>query len=174
VKNQVDEAQKALDLTRNEYTAELKTSMGPLRLRFLPEVAPGHVKNFLALAKIGFYNGLTFHRIIPGFMIQGGCPLGTGTGDAGYKVPAEFNATPHVAGVLSMARSTDPNSAGCQFFICLDTAGHLDRNYSAFGRVADEESMKTLRAIGAAPTDRGDRPKEKIAIETVSVTEKPK
>src|SRR5262249_553781 len=141
-----------LDLTKNVYTAELETSKGPIRLNFLPDVAPGHVKNFLALSKIGFYNGVTFHRIIEGFMIQGGCPLGTGTGDAGYKIKAEFNNTPHEAGVLSMARANDPNSAGSQFFICLDRHTHLDRNYTAFGKVADQESMATVKAIGSVPT----------------------
>jgi peptidyl-prolyl cis-trans isomerase B (cyclophilin B) len=169
-KSQVDEAAKTIDLANKEYTAELTTNKGPIRLKFLPEVAPGHVKNFLGLAKIGFYNGVMFHRIIDGFMIQGGCPQGTGTGDAGYKIKAEFNATPHEAGVLSMARTSDPNSAGSQFFICLDRHTHLDRQYTAFGRVADEESMKTVQAIGETPT-RNDRPVDKMVIEKVTVTE---
>src|ERR1700756_3274308 len=141
MKNQVEEAQKTLDLANKEYTAELTTNKGPIRLKFFSDVAPGHVKNFLGLAKVGFYNGLTFHRVIKGFMIQGGCPQGTGTGDAGYKIPAEFNATPHEAGVVSMARAQNPDSAGSQFFICLDRHAHLDRNYTAFGRVADAESL---------------------------------
>src|SRR6478735_2147670 len=114
VRTQVDEAQKNIDLAQNEYTAELDTSKGPIRLTFLPDVAPGHVKNFLALAQIGFYNGVVFHRIIKGFMIQGGCPQGTGSGGPGYQIKAEFNKTPHEAGVLSMARTGDPNSAGSQ------------------------------------------------------------
>ena len=95
-----------------------------------------------------FHDNLTFHRVIKGFMIQGGCPDGTGTGDGGYKIPAEFNKTKHVAGVLSMARANDPNSAGTQFFICLDTHTHLDTNYTAFGRTADDESLATVKAIG--------------------------
>jgi peptidyl-prolyl cis-trans isomerase B (cyclophilin B) len=169
-KTQVEEAQNTLDLDHKTYTAQLNTTKGPIRLTFLPDVAPGHVKNFLALAKIGFYNGVIFHRVIQGFMIQGGCPLGTGTGDAGYKIPAEFNSTPHEAGVLSMARTQDPNSAGSQFFICLGRHAHLDRNYTAFGRVADEESMATVRAIGAVPT-RQDRPVEPVTIQTVEVRE---
>ncbi len=172
-KSEVEEAQKSLDLGGKTYTAELDTTKGPIRLTFLPEVAPGHVKNFLALAKIGFYNGLTFHRVIDGFMIQGGCPLGTGTGDAGYRIPAEFNATPHEAGVLSMARSASPDSAGSQFFICLGRHPHLDGQYTAFGRTADEESMATVRAIGKVPI-RGDRPTENIAIRKVTVNEMPK
>jgi peptidyl-prolyl cis-trans isomerase B (cyclophilin B) len=173
VKQQVEEVQKTLDLNNKVYRAELETSKGPIRLNFLPEVAPGHVKNFVALAKVGFYNGVTFHRIIDGFMIQGGCPLGTGTGDAGYKIKAEFNNTPHEAGVLSMARANDPNSAGSQFFICLGRHAHLDRNYTAFGRVADEESMATVRAIGSVPT-RHERPVDKVVINKVTVTEEPK
>jgi peptidyl-prolyl cis-trans isomerase B (cyclophilin B) len=173
MKSQVEEVQKTLDPTKNEYTAELKTNKGPIRLKFLPEVAPGHVKNFLALAKLGFYKGVTFHRVIKGFMIQGGCPLGTGTGDAGYKIKAEFNSTPHEAGVLSMARAQDPNSAGSQFFICLDRHRHLDNNYTAFGKVADAESMATVRAIGDVQT-RSEKPVQPVTIESVTVTETPK
>ena len=100
-------------------------------------------------------------------------PVRTGTGGPGYKIPAEFNATPHDAGVLSMARTDDPNSAGSQFFICLGRHSHLDRKYTAFGRVADEESMQTVRKIGETPT-RGDRPAEKVTIEKVTVTEQPR
>jgi peptidyl-prolyl cis-trans isomerase B (cyclophilin B) len=173
VKSQVEEAQKKIDFAKHNYAAELDTSKGPIRLTFLPDVAPGHVKNFLALAQIGFYNNLTFHRIIDGFMIQGGCPLGTGTGDGGYKIKAEFNSTPHVAGVLSMARSNDPNSAGTQFFICLGTHAHLDRNYTAFGKTADEESLNTVKAIGKVRTS-GDKPQEKVTINKVTVKESPK
>lgn len=173
MKPQVDEAQKSLDTSKNNYTVELKTNKGPIRLKLLPEVAPGHVKNFVALAKLGFYKGVTFHRVIKGFMIQGGCPLGTGTGDAGYKIKAEFNSTPHEAGVLSMARAQDPDSAGSQFFICLEKHRHLDGNYTAFGKVADEESMATVRAIGNVTT-RNDKPVQPVTIESVTVTETPK
>jgi peptidyl-prolyl cis-trans isomerase B (cyclophilin B) len=167
----VEQAQKELDLDHKVYTIELTTSKGPIRLEFFPDKAPGHVKNFLALSKIGFYDGLTFHRIIEGFMIQGGCPLGTGTGDGGYKITAEFNKTRHEPGVLSMARSSDPNSAGTQFFICLDSHTHLDGKYTAFGKVADEESMRTVRAIGSVPTDDGDRPLQPVKIEKAVVKE---
>lgn len=173
VKAQVEDMQKTLDLAAKIYQAELDTTKGPIRLKFFPEVAPGHVKNFLALAKIGFYNGLIFHRVIKGFMIQGGCPQGTGTGDGGYKIKAEFNPTPHVAGVLSMARSQQPDSAGTQFFICLERHAHLDRNYTAFGAVADDESMTTVRAIGNVPT-KNDRPVEKMEIRSITVTENAK
>jgi len=172
-KQQVQEAQTAIDLDRNNYQAELQTNKGPIRLTFLPEVAPGHVKNFLALARIGYYNGVTFHRIIKGFMIQGGCPNGTGTGGPGYTIPAEFNDTPHEMGVLSMARTSDPNSAGSQFFLCLGRHTHLDNEYTAFGRVADPESMATVKKIGEMPT-RGDKPVEKVVVEKVTVTEQPK
>ena len=174
VKAQVEEAQKSLDLANKTYTAELDTTKGPIRLTFLPDVAPGHVKNFLALAKIGFYNGLTFHRVIKGFMIQGGCPQGTGTGDAGYKIKAEFNDTPHEAGVLSMARSQDPHSAGSQFFICLGRHTHLDRQYTAFGKTADAESLATVKAIGDVRTGPNDRPVEPVTIQKVQVNEAPK
>jgi len=165
----VDEAIKGFDLKGKTYTAELQTSKGPIRLTFFPDVAPGHVANFLGLAKIGYYNGVTFHRIIKGFMIQGGCPEGTGTGGPGYHIDAEFNATPHETGVVSMARTSDPNSAGSQFFICLDRHTHLDRNYTAFGRVADEESLATVKAIGGVATGRNDRPAQPVTIEKVTV-----
>ena len=106
-------------------------------------------------------------------MIQGGCPQGTGTGGPGYQIKAEFNATPHEPGVLSMARTQDPDTAGSQFFICLDRHSHLDRNYTAFGKVADAESLATVRAIGEVPT-RSDKPVQPVVIETVTVTEKDK
>jgi peptidyl-prolyl cis-trans isomerase B (cyclophilin B) len=174
VKPKVDEAQKKLDLAKKSYTAELDTSKGPMRVTFFSEAAPGHVKNFLALAQIGFYNGVTFHRVIKGFMIQGGDPEGTGSGGPGYQIPAEFNETPHEVGVLSMARTNDPNSAGSQFFVCLERTPHLDRQYTAFGKLADAESLKTLKAIGEVKTDRSDRPLEKVVVRKVTVTEQPK
>src|SRR5438067_3729913 len=169
-KSKVDEAAKSFDFATKEYAAEIKSNKGPIRLTFLPDVAPGHVKNFLGLAKAGFYNGGTFHRIIKDFMIQGGCPEGTGTGGPGYKIPAEFNATPHEPGVLSMARTGDPNSAGSQFFICLERQAGLDNKYTVFGKVADEESLNTVRKIGDVRTGPNDRPVEKVAIEKATVT----
>jgi peptidyl-prolyl cis-trans isomerase B (cyclophilin B) len=174
VKAKVADAQKSIDFARNTYQVELDTTKGPIRLSLLPEVAPGHVKNFVSLAQIGFYDNLTFHRVIRGFMIQGGCPLGTGTGDGGYKIPAEFNNTPHVPGVLSMARANDPNSAGTQFFICLGKHTHLDRNYTAFGKVADDESLKTVQAIGEVKTGGSDKPVEKVTIKKATVKTTPK
>jgi peptidyl-prolyl cis-trans isomerase B (cyclophilin B) len=174
MKQQVDDTAKTFDFANKEYQAELTTSKGPIRLTFFTDKAPGHVKNFLALAKLGFYNNLIFHRVIKGFMIQGGCPQGTGTGDAGYKLPAEFNSTPHEAGVLSMARANEPNSAGSQFFICLDRHSHLDRQYTAFGKTADAESMATVKTIGNVATGRNDRPSEDVKIQKVTVTENAK
>jgi len=174
VKTKVADAQKGIDFTTKTYAVELTTNKGPIRLQLFPEVAPGHVKNFVALAKIGFYDGVIFHRVIGDFMIQGGCPNGTGSGGPGYTIKAEFNDTPHVAGVLSMARTNDPNSAGSQFFICTEKHTHLDRNYTAFGKVADDESMKTVKAIAAVKVGADDRPREDVKISKATVTEAPK
>jgi peptidyl-prolyl cis-trans isomerase B (cyclophilin B) len=174
VKSQVEEAQKKIDQSKNDYTVELDTSKGPIRLALDGRAAPGHVKNFVALAQVGFYNNGSFHRIIKNFMIQGGCPKGTGTGGPGYTIKAEFNRTPHEPGVLSMARADDPDSAGSQFFICLGKHTHLDGKYTAFGRTADEESMKTVRAIGDVATGAGDKPRELVVIRKATVTATPK
>jgi cyclophilin family peptidyl-prolyl cis-trans isomerase len=124
---------------------------GTISLEFWPEVAPRHVDNFIELARNGFYDGLTFHRIIPGFMMQGGCPRGDGTGSRpdGRRIPAEFSDRPHDRGVLSMARSADPNSASSQFFICFRRAAHLDGQYSAFGKViAGDEVLTSVERLG--------------------------
>lgn len=171
-KPQVDEAIAGLDLDNKTYQVVLETSAGDIRLDLLPEVAPGHVKNFLGLAKSGFYDNGCFHRVIEGFMIQGGCPEGTGYGGPGYNIPAEFNTTAHEPGVLSMARSNDPNSAGSQFFICLEKVPHLDRQYTAFGRTADDESLAVVRKIGGVETGANDKPKQKVEIKKVKVVEK--
>lgn len=114
---------------------QMTTSEGEITLELWNDVAPGHAENFLKLVDDGFYDGLSFHRIIPGFMIQGGCPNGTGTGGPGWQIKAEFNGREHQPGVLSMARSADPDSAGSQFFICLtrENCRHLDGQYTAFG-----------------------------------------
>ena len=127
----------------------------------------------LGLAKLGFYDGGIFHRVISGFMIQGGCPEGTGTGGPGFTIPAEFNATKHERGVLSMARTSDPDSAGSQFFICLENVPHLDRQYTAFGKTADAASLAVVKAIGAVQTAAQDRPATPVKINKVSVVEKP-
>ncbi len=114
---------------------KLNTDAGEIHLELFPEDAPKHVEAFLALIEKGFYNGLSFHRVVPGFVIQGGCPKGDGTGDAGYKLKAEFNKRPHEKGTLAAARASDPDSAGCQFYICLDRIPHLDNQYTVFGKV---------------------------------------
>jgi peptidyl-prolyl cis-trans isomerase B (cyclophilin B) len=170
----LQKAAQAVDLDHFDYEATLETSAGPIRLAFDAESAPGHVRNMVALAESGFYDGGCFHRIIKGFMIQGGCPQGTGTGGPGYTIPAEFNRTPHEPGVLSMARTSDPNSAGSQFFLCLEKVPHLDRQYTAFGRTADQASLDVVKAIGNVRTGAQDRPAEPVVIKKVTVTKKPK
>ena len=117
-----------------EYVAKIETEEGDIELEFLPKVAPTHVRNFIALAKAGYFDGLGFHRCIKGFMIQGGCPLGNGMGGPGYALPAEFNETKHERGILSAARSQSPNSAGSQFFLCHARAASLDNKYTVYGK----------------------------------------
>ena len=168
-KAEVDAATKEIDFSKNKYQIELDTTLGKITLNLLPEVAPGHCTNMLSLAKIGYYDGLIFHRVIKRFMIQGGCPEGTGTGGPGYTIKAEFNATPHEPGVLSMARTDDPNSAGSQFFICLEKVTHLDGKYSAFGKTADAASLDVVKTIGAVETVPGDRPKTPVKINKATV-----
>ena len=167
--SEVQQAISELDFDVNTYQVQLKTNHGSILLDLMPDVAPGHCANLLALAKIGFYDSLSFHRIIKGFMIQGGCPVGSGTGGPGYTVDAEFNSTPHVEGVLSMARSADPNSAGSQFFVCLGTHTHLDGQYTAFGRTADDASLDVVREIGGLEIDGQDRPKSPAVIESANL-----
>ncbi len=161
-----------------EEIAIIETSKGTIKLKFYEDVAPGHVANFKELAQKGFYDGTTFHRVIPGFMIQGGCPNtkedydarhSHGTGGPGYHIRAEFNDRPHNRGTLSMARAQDPDSAGSQFFICVAAARFLDKQYSAFGEVT--EGMDVVDAIVSAPRDARDNPKEKIEMIKVSIAE---
>ena len=163
-------------MNQQKEVAVIKTSEGEMVAEFWPDVAPKTVENFKKLAKSGFYDGTAFHRIIKGFMIQGGDPLtkdrqqmkaASGTGDPGYKVKAEFNDKPHERGVLSMARSQDPDSAGSQFFICLGRVTHLDHQYTAFGKLIKGDDV--LKKIGdtqvtmsgsgekSKPTKRVDR-----------------
>ena len=148
---------------------------GAIQAELYPDVAPNTVNNFISLAKSGYYDGLIFHRVISGFMIQGGCPQGTGTGGPGYSIRGEFaangiqNDLKHARGVLSMARAMNPNSAGSQFFIMHADAPHLDGQYAAFGKVT--EGMDVVDRIASAKTDFSDRPKEtqriaKITVET--------
>ena len=170
-RDQVQEAVRGFDFVHKRYQLTLETSLGDITLDMWPEVAPGHVGNMLGLAKAGFYDGLTFHRVVPGFVIQGGCPSGSGTGGPGYQIDAEFNDRAHDPGVLSMARSQDPNSAGSQFFLCLEKAAFLDRNYTAFGKTTDAKSLDVVRAIGKVKTGSGDRPVDAVTIKAARVAE---
>jgi len=171
---EVDQALKDVDFTKNTYQIEFETSMGTILLDLWPDVAPGHCKNIIGLTKIGYYDGILFHRVIDGFVIQAGCPQGTGTGGPGYKINQEFNARPHVAGVLSMARTNDPNSAGSQFFLCLGPVSSLDNQYTAFGKTADQASLDVVLKIGKVETGAQDRPRKDVKITkgTVKVTAK--
>ena len=145
-------------------------------LELYPEVAPESVKNFVSLVSKGFYDGVGFHRIIPGFMIQGGDPEGTGMGGPGYSIKGEFasngfkNDLKHTKGVVSMARSGNPNSAGSQFFIMHETSPHLDGDYAAFGKVI--EGQDVVDSIATVPTDWSDRPLEPVVMKTVTVDTK--
>lgn len=134
----------------------METDMGKIVLEMFPDVAPNHVKNFLDLANKGFYDGLTFHRIIKGFVIQGGDPSGDGTGGSGSTVKAEFSNLKHMPGTLAMARSNDPNSASSQFYLCLAQLPSLDGKYTIFGQTV--EGMDIVNKIGAVKTGPGDRP----------------
>ena len=171
VKQHVKDIEKTIDFNKTKYEVRLTTSLGPINVEFFPEVAPGHARNMIALVRSGFYDGLTFHRIVKGFVIQGGCPNGSGSGGPGYTIPAEFNDRLHEPGVLSMARTSDPNSAGSQFFICLERIPYLDRQYTVFGRVADKESLEVVKKIGEVRTGSQDRPVEPVEIQKALVTE---
>ena len=149
--------------------AVIETKFGKIGVEFFEDKAPGHVKNFKDLAKKGFYDGTIFHRVIPGFMVQGGDPntksddrSNHGMGGPGYSIKAEFNDTPHKRGILSMARSQDPNSAGSQFFIVVKDAAFLDGQYTAFGKVLS--GMAVADQIVNAPRDRRDNPNERIEM----------
>ena len=146
---------------------------GVMKAELYPEIAPETVKNFVDLASKGFYNGLIFHRVIPGFMIQGGDPQGTGMGGPGYKIKGEFTANgfrndlKHTRGVLSMARAMDPNSAGSQFFIMHEDSPHLDGQYAAFGKLI--EGIEVVDKIASVRTDYQDRPLEPQQIDFMTV-----
>jgi len=160
----------------NDKVAELHTSAGEIDIRFYPDAAPNHVKNFIDLAEKGFYNGSKFHRVIPGFMIQGGdpntisgSPYSWGTGGSGKNVAAELNSIHHARGVVSMARSNDPNSASSQFFICVADAGSLDNQYTAFGKVT--KGMEVADKIVNAPRNASDRPDNPTSIDKIVIRE---
>jgi peptidyl-prolyl cis-trans isomerase B (cyclophilin B) len=156
-------------------TAIIKTSEGELVIELWPEVAPKTVENFKTLANKGFYDGTCFHRVIKDFMIQGGDPLTKdasreahwGTGGPGYTIKAEFNERHHDRGVISMARSQDPDSAGSQFFICHGNPRFLDRQYTAFGKLVQGDDV--LQKIGTAPTHAPDRPNQRVTIESIKI-----
>ena len=166
-------------VSNNSDVAVISTSAGEMVIEFWPDVAPTTVSNFIKLAQEGYYDGTAFHRIVKGFMIQGGDPLTKdlakedrwGTGDPGYKIKAEFNDRPHTRGVLSMARSQDPDSAGSQFFICLGPTPFLDGKYTAFGRVISGDDV--LGALGDAETvsHRGEKskPVQRQAVESIRI-----
>ena len=158
----------------NEDVAILKTSLGTIVFRFYEKDAPKHVANFKKLATSGFYDGTTFHRVIPGFMIQGGDPnskdadrTNDGLGGSGSNVPAEFNANKHLRGTVSMARAQDPNSASSQFFICVKPTPFLDGQYSVFGQVL--EGMDVVDKIVNVPRDARDNPIDKVVMEKVTI-----
>ena len=146
---------------------------GIITCELYPDIAPQSVYNFISLANAGFYDGLIFHRVIPGFMIQGGCPEGTGMGGPGWHIKGEFlqngvvNPIKHTRGVISMARSMDPNSAGSQFFIMHQDAPHLDGSYAAFGHVVN--GIEVVDEIAAVATDWNDKPKTPVVMEKVEI-----
>lgn len=166
-------AELNLDFDKNKYQIEFDTTMGPIRIELYPDLAPGHVKNIIGLTKIGYYDGIIFHRVIDGFVIQAGCPYGNGTGGPGYTIPAEFNSTKHVPGILSMARTQEKDTAGSQFFLCVGDASFLDNKYTVFGKTADEESLQNVLKIGKVPVSN-ERPKTDVKIKQGHVVAKPK
>lgn len=167
--NDTKEEGGAMPTAKPAAEAVIETKFGEIGLRFFRDVAPGHVDNFLKLAGSGFYDGTTFHRVIPGFMIQGGDPNSKnadksshGTGGPGYSIPAEFNDRPHDRGALSMARSSDPDSAGSQFFIVVKDSDFLDGQYTVFGEVVS--GMPVADEIVSQPRDRRDNPDDRIEM----------
>ena len=154
----------------------IKTDFGSIKFSLLPDIAPETVRNFLELAKSGFYNGTLFHRVIPGFMIQGGDPNTKnpdksmwGQGGPGYNLKAEFSPRSHLRGIVSMARSTDPDSAGSQFFVVTSDSTFLDRQYTVFGEVVD--GMEVADKIVNLPRDGNDCPKQEAKILEVTISE---
>jgi peptidyl-prolyl cis-trans isomerase B (cyclophilin B) len=161
-------------MEKNNPIVTIETNRdGIIKVELYPEIAPNSVNNFISLIKKGFYDGLTFHRVIPGFMIQGGCPDGTGMGGPGYSIKGEFsgngfdNPLKHTRGVLSMARSMNPNSAGSQFFLMVKDSPHLDGQYAAFGKVIS--GMETCDAIVSSPKNNNDQPHEPQVMVSVTV-----
>jgi peptidyl-prolyl cis-trans isomerase B (cyclophilin B) len=175
-----DEKKETAKMSDTKEVAVFKTSEGEMVAEFWSDVAPNTVENFKKLAKSGFYDGTAFHRIIKGFMAQGGDPLTKdpskeamwGTGDPGYKIKAEFNAKKHERGVLSMARSNDPDSAGSQFFICFGPVSQLDNKYTAFGKIIKGDAV--LDKLANVPVTRSgsgenSKPVNRVALESVKI-----
>jgi peptidyl-prolyl cis-trans isomerase B (cyclophilin B) len=170
-----EETKDTAAMSEPKEVAVIKTSEGEMVAEFWPDVAPKTVENFKKLAKSGFYDGTAFHRVIKGFMIQGGDPLTKdeskkarwGTGDPGYKIDAEFNKKSHERGVLSMARSQDPNSAGSQFFICHGAPKFLDGQYTAFGKLIKGDDV--LEKIATTKTLPGDKPEKRMNVESIKI-----
>jgi len=167
VKNQTFSKEDIEEMKKT--TAVLETRLGNMEIEFYPDKAPNHVNSFIELAKSGFYDGTSFHRVIPGFMIQGGDPNSKddnrgndGVGGPGFNLKAEFNDVHHARGILSMARSQHPDSAGSQFFICVADAPHLDRQYTVFGKVIS--GIEVADKIVTQPRDRRDNPREKVEM----------
>lgn len=165
----VDKMEKYSKRQADNPEIAIETDFGVMKLELFHDLAPGHADSMLARAKDGFYSGLIFHRIIDGFMIQGGDPQGTGMGGAPYNLKAEFSDVPHIDGTLSMARSQDPNSASSQFFICLGKQAFLDGKYTVFGQVM--EGMDVLHKIGKVPCGgpQKSKPNEDVFIRKMTV-----
>lgn len=174
-KKETTESKEQKKTVNTNEVAVIKTTEGEMVIEFWPDVAPKTVENFKTLAKKGFYDGTCFHRVIKGFMIQGGDPLtkdpskeaSWGTGDPGYKIKAEFNSRSHVRGVISMARSNNPDSAGCQFFICHGDPKFLDGQYTTFGKLIKGDDV--LEKIATTPTAPGDRPVKRMNIDSIKI-----
>jgi len=172
-----DKKETPVSNTTNEV-AVIKTVAGDMVIEFWPDVAPKTVENFKTLAKKGFYDGTAFHRIIKGFMVQGGDPLTKddtkqnrwGTGDPGYKIKAEFNERSHKRGVISMARSQDPDSAGSQFFICHGDPSFLDRQYTAFGKLIQGDDV--LEKLATTKVGSQDRPDKRQGVESIKIVDR--
>ncbi len=173
-------AEEKKPMNSTNEVAVIKTSEGEMIAEFWPDVAPNTVENFKKLARAGFYDGTAFHRIVKGFMIQGGDPLTKdpakesryGTGDPGYKIKAEFNDHSHERGVLSMARSSDPDSAGSQFFICLANVSRLDHQYTTFGKlIKGDDVLGKIGDIEVTTSDSGERskPTKRVTVESIKI-----
>ncbi|MFH1421946.1 MAG: peptidylprolyl isomerase [Planctomycetota bacterium] len=153
-----------------EKTAVIETDFGKIVFKFFFSDAPKTCQNFIDLANKNFYDNLIFHRIIPGFVIQGGCPKGDGTGGPGYNVKAEFNSNKHRFGAVSMARASHPDSAGCQFYICLSDLPSLDNQYTVFGQLLEGEDV--VKKIGQVQTGPNDKPLQPVIMKKVIIEER--